>query len=138
MPFKRDLFTGELVEVPSDGGGRRIIARTSIPEGAIDPSRRKGSAWGRVWRGQSLGVHPDQAAEFSQAAKDAGTGAWYDEKGRVCADSEAALQREFGRRGYYDRNAGSRDQSYKGYEESVQRELAHNPSADWWHELRHG
>jgi hypothetical protein len=78
-------------------------------------------------RGQALSVHPDQAASFSEEAAKAGTGAYYDPQGRLCVDSEGALQREFARRGFYDKNAGARDQSYKGYKEAEARAIESDP-----------
>jgi hypothetical protein len=125
--IRRNIFTGQTEEVPSEGGGRRIIARTSVPEGAVDPCKRASGAWSRTMRGQALAVHPDQAGQFSEEAAKAGTGAYYDTQGKLCADSEGALQREFARRGFYDKNAGFRDQSRKGYEEAAARAIETDP-----------
>jgi hypothetical protein len=130
----RDIFTGELKEVESGRGGRQIIARTTVPEHMEAANRRTGSAWARTFRGQSLAVHPDQAAAFSEAAQEAGTGAWYDEKGHLCADSEGALQREMGRRGFYDKEATFSDQSrarYDEYEARAIEEVPYNRSPLW-------
>ncbi len=107
-------------------GKQKYIQLEPTP-GTVDPRKRGCSAFSRTLRGQALAVHPDQAAEFSEKAAKAGTGAYYDEQGRLCADSEGALQREFANRGFYDKNAGFRDQSRKGYEEAEARAIEFDP-----------
>lgn len=114
--LRRNLFTGELEDTSNDQD--EFINKTRpIPSGCVDPrSRPRTALWSR-WRGRSLKVHPAQAKEFSEAAKEAGTGAWYDKKGVMRADSESAMQREFARRGHGDGNAGYRDAGHDHYQE---------------------
>lgn len=102
--------------------GARYVP-VELPAGTIDPRAKVGSAWARTHRGRSLRVHPDQVSEFNEAAHAAHTGAYYDTQGNLCADSEGAMQREYARRGFYDKNAGARDQSYAGYKEFESRAL---------------
>lgn len=106
MRFVRDIFTGELREAPSEGGRRKIIARTTVPEGTVDPRRKSASAWGRTWRGTALRVHPDQVPAFNEAARAAQTGAYYAPDGTMRADSDLARVREYARRGFVDMDGG--------------------------------
>lgn len=105
--LRRNIFSGELEEAPSEGGGRQIIAKTTVPAGTVDSRRRSGSAWGRTWRGHSLRVHPSQVDRFNEAARTAQTGAYYEAgTGVMCADSNLARVREYARRGFVDQDGG--------------------------------
>ena len=103
----------------------QLVARRKTTRSSAKQVKRSGSAWGKSWTGISLRIHPDQVAEFNEAAQAAGTGAYYDEKGNMKADSEAAMQREMGRRGWYDKEAGFRDESRRLYEQYEAETLAH-------------
>lgn len=110
MPFKRDLFSGELVEVPSEGGRRRIIARTSIPEGAV--TKRCGSLWGRPWRSLGQGGPIENMEELNRTAV---PGARYVPSKRYAGlcelecDSRRARANELGFRGNVDFDGGYGD-----------------------------
>lgn len=71
--FVRDLFTGELKEVPSEGGGRQIIARGSAPK-YYDPTPHT-SPYSRSWIGRAISVPIAQIDDFAEASRKAGTGA---------------------------------------------------------------
>lgn len=108
MHYVRNWFTGELEEMPSEGGGRQIIAATSVPESAV--VKRNGSTWGRPWRSKAAAVPAEQAAEFNAGAA---LGARYVQGDNgfwdLECDSRAARRNEMARRGLIDRDAGYSD-----------------------------
>ncbi len=58
----------------------------------------------------SLGVHPEQAKEFNEAARAAGnTGVHYDRAGVMHYDSRKDLRDESKRRGYFNKDGGYGD-----------------------------
>lgn len=104
--IRRNIFTGELEEVPYElENGRAVIARESGPS----DETRTGSAWSRPHRSTSLAIHPSQVEAFNEAAKAAGTGAYYDKNGTMVSESRGILNRELARRGYGNADAGYGD-----------------------------
>src|SRR5689334_4528514 len=107
MGFKRDLFTGELVETQESEHGRQIIYSEEIP-----PSMRQDkicNPYSKPWVSQSLAVHPSQVAEFNEAAKRNGTGAFYRKDGALVCESRGARAREMRARGKFDQQGGFGD-----------------------------
>lgn len=111
MAFKRDLFTGELVEVESSGEGRQVIYREEIP--ASMTQEKTCNPWSRPWRCTSLGVaNPDQIPEFNEAAKKfAGPGVYYDTQGRLVCESRGARNRALAMLGKVDYDGGYGDRT---------------------------
>lgn len=103
----RHWLTGELMEVPSEGGGRQIIARTSVNENM--PTKSYGNPEWRKWRSRSLSVHASEVETMNEQAKQHQTGAYYLPDGTMVADSREARNREAARRGYGDADAGYKD-----------------------------
>lgn len=109
----RDWFSGEVTEVPFEGHGRQIIARTSVPDA---PQKTYHTAWSRPHRSKALRVHPDQAPRFTEAARAAGIiGASYcPQTGDLVTESRAARKFEMARRGYHDNDGGYGDAMPQG------------------------
>lgn len=99
----RDLFTGEVKEVPFETDGQRtVIAAIGPPGGAIDKS---GNFWrAKGWSGLALGVHPKQAKEFTRQAHAAGITdvSYCPTTGRMQSSSREGRAAEAARRGRYD------------------------------------
>lgn len=110
MPIRTNIYTGELEEFPASETGIEIIARGRLPFGEQTVTRRRNAAWSRPLRSSAIAVNPKQAASFSEAAKAAGTGAYYDPKtGEAVFESRRARNEECKRRGVYDHDAGYSD-----------------------------
>lgn len=109
--FRRNIFTGELEEVPSEGGGRKVIARTTVSPHLVQ--NKTGSAWGRPLVDTSLAVPIEEIDAQNEAAKRHGTGAYYvpGDHGfaNVVFDSRQARAREYARRECFDGNGGYGD-----------------------------
>lgn len=91
MPFKRDLFTGKLVETEPTPNGRAIIARGSVPKYAVQGRKTRGGAYSKTWRAPNLGVaNPDQIPEYNEAMRAQGMKCWIDPiTNECCADSQS-------------------------------------------------
>jgi hypothetical protein len=101
MPhFKRDLFTGELIEEPLTGEGRVLIGRIEPPEGAVDS--RHCAPWSRDWVSRSMGVHPSEVPTMNEEARRHNTGAHYREDGSLVCSTRKSRKLEVERRGFYD------------------------------------
>lgn len=112
MTFVRDWFTDELVERPSEGGGRRIIARETVH---YQP-RRYGNPWdrGKPIRNRNMSIAPEQATPERIATENAeaklhGTGAAYDSDGNCYVETRGQLNREMKRRRFQNNDAGYGD-----------------------------
>ena len=101
--FVRDLFTGELKEVPYETENGRMII------GHIEPEIRTGGVWSRPHVSSTLAIHPSQVKKFNEAAKAANTGAYYREDGKMVSESRGILNRELARRGHGNADAGYGD-----------------------------
>ena len=109
MGFRRSIWTGELEEVASEGGGRHIISQEEIPA-HLDNTKVGNRAYNRPLVSQAMGVHPGQAAEMNEAAKRNGTGAFYDPKtGNAVFESRGSRSREMAARGMFDNQGGYGD-----------------------------
>jgi len=103
--FYRDIFTGELKERESSPTGGEFIGSTTIPEGSVQG--RANSPWSRPWVSTSLAVPIEQTAAFNEAARRAGTGAYYKPNPKtgyadlVC-ETRGARKRELRSRGKID------------------------------------
>lgn len=113
MSFYRDIFTGELVERPASEGGRQIIARTSVPEGAVQTVTGRSPWWkDRVCRPISIAPEhatPARIAQENESAQKHGTGVWYDKSGVAHVPTRRSRAREFARLGRQDNDAGYGD-----------------------------
>lgn len=108
--FVRNWFSGELEEKPSEcENGRKVIARIEHPMGEQRGRAQTAYTAARPWKCKSLAVHADQSVEFNEAAKAAGTGAFYTKTGELVCESREARNRELARRGYGDGDAGFGD-----------------------------
>lgn len=115
--FVRDWFTDELVERPSEGGGRQIIARETVHY----RPRRIGNPWdtGKEIVNRNMSIQPEQATEakieqLNENARKHGTGAWYDNEGNCHTPTRGARSREMRARasvdfGFQDNDAGYGD-----------------------------
>jgi hypothetical protein len=119
MRFVRDWFTDELVERPTEQGGRQIIAREMVP---YQPRRRYANPWdtGKEIVNRNMSIKPEEAtpekiAQLNENARLHGTGAWYDSQGgchitagRGCRSREmrARAHVDFG---FQDNDAGYGD-----------------------------
>jgi len=113
--FIRDLFTGELREVVSDGGGRRIIFRGSVPK-HYDPTPAHVNPWGRgkdhINRPLSIKdeeATPERIERENEDARRHGTGARYDAAGNCHVPTRGSLARECRRTHRQDNDAGYSD-----------------------------
>lgn len=108
MPTRiiRDLYSGQLKEVASEGGGRKIIARETV---GYQPGR-KTNAYDRAWKSEALAVPVEQLSAFNEGVA---RGARYVPDGKGYAhlecDSRQARASEMKRRGVFDRDAGYSD-----------------------------
>lgn len=110
MPIRRNIFTGEIEEFESSPDGRQIVSRERLPYGEQTVMKRHRNPYNKPWRSRSLGVPYYQAAEFNEAAKAAGTGAFYDMRtGEMVCESKSSRKREVERRGMYDNDGGYSD-----------------------------
>jgi hypothetical protein len=96
-------------ELPSEGGGRQIIARETVP---YSP-RRSGDIWAKGFSTLVLGVDPREADKFTKSAREVGIDAHYDSKtGALCAANREAYAQEVTRRGYYNSDPGDVEVKY--------------------------
>lgn len=110
MAFKRDLFTGEVVEVASPEGGREILYRQEIPP-HLQQRRTRCNPWRKPWVGQSVAVNPKQVDHFNQELADHSvSGAHYDPStGNLVCESRRARREAVRLRGFHDHNGGYSD-----------------------------
>ena len=108
MGFKRDIFTGELVEFESSETGRELIYQEEIAP-SMQQGRRAGSAWSKPLVSQAMSVHPEQYKEFNESAKRYGTGAFYDKNGDCHLPTRSARNKEMKRRRMFDKSGGYGD-----------------------------
>lgn len=100
--FVRDLFTGELKEVPSDGGGRRIIYSEPVPE-VFRSAGQHCDPWSgtdKVSRPMSLkpeDATPERIERENAAARHHGTGAYYTQDGICHTPTRGSRNREMAR-----------------------------------------
>jgi hypothetical protein len=96
--FRRNLFTNELEELPSETtDGRALLYREEVKE-----EIRCGSTTSRPHHSTSGAVNPLQAERMTEEAKKAGIPIHYDRKtGALVSDSRGALRAEAKRRGMY-------------------------------------
>ena len=119
MAFIRDLFTGELKEIPGGPGGRQIIYRS--PE-AKRERRRFADPWdrGRDHISRPLSLLPEQAtpervAAENEAARYHGTGAYFTPDGLCHLPTRGSRSKEMARPHgplgfrYQDNDAGYSD-----------------------------
>lgn len=120
--FVRDLFTGELKEVPSDGGGRRVIYREPVdPILAQIVSGRANDPWSgpdHISRPLSLkpeDATPERIERENAEARRHGTGAYFTPDGLCHTPTRGSRSREMRRprdnntAGYMDLDAGFGD-----------------------------
>lgn len=101
MRIKRDWFTDELVEVPTELEDGSTILRY----GEVTRETRFGSTTSRTHVSRAAAVNPEQAERFTEAAKKAGIPVEYDRKtGNLLSDSRSAYRAEARRRGFYPNN----------------------------------
>lgn len=98
----RDCLTGELKELPSEGGGRKIIFRGATPP--VTGRRRQADPYDNgkehVDRGMSLkpeDATPERVAHENEQCKRHATGAWYDLKGLCHTPTRGSRAREMAR-----------------------------------------
>lgn len=99
--FRRNIFTGELEEVPSEGGGRQILYRGSAPK-HYNPKPVGTPNYDRVCRPLSLKPEeatPQRIEAENEAARKYGSGAWFDKKGQCHTSTRGSQNREMKRRG---------------------------------------
>ena len=113
MPFKRDLFTGELVEVEATPDGRVLLYREEIPE-HLQQNRTSCNPYAKEWETETLAVPIEQMQKFNEDAKRMGTGAYYKpgkdgQYANLVCPTRKSRARELKRRGAYDRDAGYGD-----------------------------
>lgn len=109
LPYEAILNMGPLQTVEHNG---RIYRKHNEPDRSVAVSAKVGNlAYNRPLRSRSAGVHSSQAAEFNQAAKQAGiAGVYYDPKtGDAFFESRGARRREIARRGLRDLDGGYGD-----------------------------
>lgn len=110
--FVRDLFTGELKQVPAGEGGRQVIFRGSVPK-HYDPTPSHIAAnYDRELRGLSLmpeEATPERIAAENEECRRHGTGARYDAYGRCLTSTRGSQNRELKRRGKINNDAGFGD-----------------------------
>lgn len=100
--FVRDLFTGELKEVPADGGGRHILYRETIPYNPAS-SGRIADPWAgpdHVSRPMSLkpeDATPERIERENAAARHHGTGAYFTPDGVCHTPTRGSRSREMQR-----------------------------------------
>lgn len=107
MRWVRDVFTGKYKQVPIEGGGRKVIARTHVSPHL--PRKSYGNPEWRKWRSRSLSISPLEVETMNEQAKKHQTGAYYLPDGTLVADSRQARNREAARRGYGDADASYND-----------------------------
>lgn len=112
--FKRDLFTGELVEDKSGEGGRQIIYREEIPEYMDQTRVGTANPYSKEWVTETLAVPIEQMEQFNADAKRHGTGAYYrptrdGQYAALVCPTRRSRAREIKRRGAFDRQAGYGD-----------------------------
>lgn len=103
MPtFKRDIFSGELVEqdfndppegyVWVDTGANKRLVSLNPP----NAPQRSGSVWGRPWKSRNALAleNPNQIGQFNQALKDAGVSGAYYQMEKVAGRDTAVLNCE--------------------------------------------
>lgn len=109
--FYRNLFTGELEAVPSDGGGRQIIFRGSAPK-HYDPTPVGTPNYDRVCRPLSLkpeDATPARIEAENEAARHHNTGCWYDAKGQCHTVTRGSQNREMKRKNMANFSGGYGD-----------------------------
>lgn len=121
MGWKRDIFSGELVETLESGQGRQVIFRGSLPYGEATVRGRRGDPWdtGRDHVALAMSIKPEEAtperiAHENKMAKRHGTGAYYTPDGRCHTPTRGSRAKEMRRphRGgfrYQDNDAGYGD-----------------------------
>lgn len=105
----RNLFTGQLEELPYERGGRQILYR--------EPVRESHKHVKRAWRNhvcRPLSIPPEQAttrrvARENELARRHGTGAWYDRGGGCHLETRGIRSREMRRLDRQDNDAGYGD-----------------------------
>lgn len=118
LRWRRNLFTGKLEQVPSDGGGRHIIYREEVyyqPKRQADPWGRGKDAISRPLSIKPEEATPEKIAALNENAKRNGTGAYYTPDGachtptRGSRAREMPARRNFDGMGYQDNDAGYSD-----------------------------
>ena len=112
MGFRRDWFTGELEEVPSEGGGRQIIFRGAVPPVSrrrhVDPWDSSKDYVNKAMSLKPEDATPERIAAENEAARKHGTGAYYDSNGNCHCPTRRSLAREMARphgpQGFYFQN----------------------------------
>jgi hypothetical protein len=92
VAFKRDLFTGKLVETEDSPRGREVIFREEIPP-CRDQTPVGCNPYRRPWVSEALALsNPAQYKQFNQAMRDQGInpGAYYRPDGMLVCESRAA------------------------------------------------
>jgi hypothetical protein len=108
--FVRHWLTGELQQVPSEGGGIHIIGRTSAAPGRR--AIRKAWQGGHVSRPLSLKPEdctPERIAQENAEAKAHGTGAFFTPNGLCHLDGRENRKRELRRQRRIDMDGGYGD-----------------------------
>lgn len=120
MRFRRNLFTGELEQVPSDGGGRSIIYREPLRYGK--PLTRHANPWdGKDNVSRPMSIKPEEAtperiAFENDQARYHGTGAYYTPDGKCHTPTKGSRSREMARpRGDDGRRFQDNDAGYSDY-----------------------
>jgi len=99
MRFVRDLFSGELVERPSEGGGRQVIFRGAEPK-HYRPRRLGAPRYERICKGLSLkpeDATPERIEQENADAQKFGTGCWFDSNGECHTSTRGSQNREMRR-----------------------------------------
>jgi hypothetical protein len=112
MRWVRDLWTGELKQVPAGEGGRQIIARGSVPA-HYDPTPVHRSPWdrGKDHISRPLSIKPEEATPERIARENAeaahhGTGVYFTEDGLCHIPTNGCRNLELRRQNKSDLDAG--------------------------------
>lgn len=100
MPFKRDIFTGEIVEYDSNGRAVEVIARIDPP---VKPVRSGGGKWPR--ESYAMGVDPEDVPQAMETARRHGVPTEYTPDGDPVLTSPGHQKRYMRVFGFYERNS---------------------------------
>lgn len=108
--LRRNLFTGELEEVPYEGSG--IIYREPLKPGQVPVThKRRANPWYKENRCRPLSIKPEEAtperiAAENESAKRHGTGAMFDTKGECYLPTRGSRAKEMRRKSIENQSKG--------------------------------
>ena len=114
--FKRDWFTGELVEETFESSptetGRSVIFRETLKYGSCPLSRQDSVRLDKPHISRSLGIHPLEVDKFNAKLREFGVeDASYNKKtGFLHSTSRQGKAEAWAIRGHYDKEGGSIEQ----------------------------